>query len=44
MNTSAILMLIVAVIIIWGGLALAMYNLIKRSKNVPEASELHRDL
>lgn len=44
MNTSAIVMLIVAVLIIWGGLALAMWNLSVRSKHVPESTELHRDL
>lgn len=44
MNTSAIVMLIVAILIIWGGLALAMLNLMKRSKDLPTRSELHRDL
>ncbi len=44
MNTSAIVMLIVAVLIIWGGLALAMLNLSRRSTDTPTTSEIHRDL
>ena len=44
MNASAIVMLIVAILVIWGGLALAMLNLSKRSKQLPEASDVHRDL
>ena len=44
MNASAIVMLIVAILVIWGGLALAMLNLMKRSKQLPESSDLHRDL
>ncbi len=44
MNASAIAMLIVAILIIWGGLALAMFNLMRRSNNLPGKSELHRDL
>lgn len=44
MNASAIAMLIVAVLIIWGGLALSMLNLMKRSKHLPGRGELHRDL
>ncbi|MGA8846720.1 MAG: methionine/alanine import family NSS transporter small subunit [Nocardioides sp.] len=44
MTTSAIIMLIVAMLIIWGGLALAMLNLTRRSRSVGDHSELRRDL
>ena len=44
MTGPAIAMLVVAMLIIWGGLALAMLNLAKRSPHPPERSELHRDL
>ncbi|WP_323791151.1 methionine/alanine import family NSS transporter small subunit [Nocardioides sp.] len=44
MNTSAIIMLIVAMLIIWGGLALAVVNLMVRSSHEPGPDELRRDL
>lgn len=44
MTAPAIAMLIVAMLIIWGGLALAMFNLMRRRNNLPGTSELHRDL
>ena len=44
MTTSAIIMLIVAMLIIWGGLALAVVNLMVRSTQEPGPDELHRDL
>ncbi len=44
MNTSAIVMMVIAILVIWGGLALAMLNLSRRSTDVPATGELHRDL
>ncbi len=44
MNTSAIVMMVVAILVIWGGLALAMLNLSRRSVDTPDASEVRRDL
>lgn len=44
MNTSAIIMLIVAMLIIWGGLALAVVNLMARGSQEPGSDELRRDL
>ena len=43
MNAAAIAMMIVAMLIIWGGLALAILNL-NRSPDTPRRDELHRDL
>ena len=43
MNGSAVLMMLVAMAIIWGGLAIAIVNL-SRSKDTPTAEETHRDL
>ncbi|ANH40198.1 hypothetical protein I601_3799 [Nocardioides dokdonensis FR1436] len=43
MSTSAIVMMVVAMLVIWGGLALAIINL-NRSPATPPASEVHRDL
>ncbi len=43
MSTSAIVMMIVAMLIIWGGLALAILNL-NRSTDTPTPEEWHRDL
>ena len=42
MNTSAILMMLFAAVVLWGGLALAIYNLTQRSA-APE-KHYHRDL
>ena len=44
MNTSAIVMMLVAMLVIWGGLALAMLNLSRRSVDTPYTSEVRRDL
>ena len=43
MSTSAIMMMIVAMLVIWGGLALAILNL-RRSPELPAEDEVHRDL
>lgn len=43
MSTTAIVMMVVAMVVIWGGLALAILNL-SRSPATPRASEVHRDL
>jgi hypothetical protein len=43
MSGSAILMMLLAMAIIWGGLLLAVVNL-SRSTDTPRTEELHRDL
>jgi len=43
MGTGAILMMLLAMAVIWGGLALAIVNL-SRSSDTPTVDELHRDL
>lgn len=43
MNTSAVILMLVAMLIIWGGLALAILNL-GRSPELPRGDEVHRDL
>jgi hypothetical protein len=42
MSTSAIVMMIIAIVVIWGGLTLAVLNL-RRSPQLPEEPP-HRDL
>ena len=42
MSTSAIIMMLVAMIILWGGLALAIWNISRRPGKEPES--LPRDL
>lgn len=42
MTTSAIVMMIVAMLILWGGLALAIVNITRTSREEP--AEVHRDL
>jgi len=42
MNTEAIVMMIVAMVVLWGGLALAIVNLMRRGPHEPE--EFRRDL
>ncbi|WP_435203152.1 methionine/alanine import family NSS transporter small subunit [Janibacter sp. GS2] len=47
MTTGAIIMMIVAMLIIWGGLATAIWNLMVRGDVDPDdvrGAELHRDL
>ncbi|QBR92825.1 methionine/alanine import family NSS transporter small subunit [Nocardioides euryhalodurans] len=43
MNASAVVLMLVAMLVIWGGLAVAVVNL-NRSKDTPTADEVHRDL
>jgi hypothetical protein len=43
MGTGAIVMMLLAMLVIWGGLILAIVNL-SRSEDVPATDELHRDL
>ena len=43
MSAGAIVMMLVAMAVIWGGLAVAMVNL-SRSSDTPSGEELHRDL
>ena len=43
MSGDAILMMLLAMIVIWGGLVVALINL-RRSPDLPSQEELHRDL
>ena len=43
MDGGAIAMMLVAMLVIWGGLAAAIVNL-GRSEDTPTPDELHRDL
>ena len=43
MNGDAIAMMVLAMLVIWGGLAVALLNL-QRSPDLPSQEELHRDL
>ena len=43
MSGTAIVMMLLAMTVIWGGLALAMVNL-SRSGDTPRSDEVHRDL
>lgn len=43
MSMEAIVMMVVAMVILWGGLAFAIVRL-NRSPDVPRQDELHRDL
>jgi hypothetical protein len=42
MTTSAIIMMIIAIVVVWGGLALAIRNLSRTTREEPD--EVHRDL
>jgi hypothetical protein len=42
MTTSAIVMIIIAIAVVWGGLALAIRNLSRTTREEPD--EVHRDL
>ena len=42
MSTSAVVMLIVTIVLVWGGLAAAILSL--RSRPTPPAEDIHRDL
>jgi hypothetical protein len=47
MTTTAIVMMLIAILVIWGGLALAIVNLLKRGDTAVEdirEIEFHRDL
>lgn len=47
MTTTAIIMMIVAILVIWGGLALAIANLVRNGDSAAEdvrEFEVHRDL
>jgi hypothetical protein len=41
-STSAIVMLLVTIVLVWGGLAVAILSL--RSRPTPPAEDIHRDL
>jgi hypothetical protein len=43
MTASAIIMMLFAMLVIWGGLALAVVNL-RRSPDLPREDEIRRDL
>ena len=43
MDTGAILMMVLSMLVIWGGLALAIRNL-SRSADTPTTQEVRRDL
>ncbi|MDO9497068.1 MAG: methionine/alanine import family NSS transporter small subunit [Nocardioides sp.] len=43
MNGDAIVMMVVAMLVLWGGLGLALLNL-RRSPDLPTREEMHRDL
>ena len=42
MSTSAIVMMVVAILVVWGGLAVAIWSL--RNRRTPSVDEVHRDL
>ena len=44
MSTTAIVMMIVSIVMIWGGLALAIFNLNHSNAEMPDRSEVRRDL
>jgi hypothetical protein len=43
MSAEAVVMMVVAIVVLWGGLVLALLNL-RRSPDLPLESEVHRDL
>ena len=43
MSAEAVVMMVVAIVVLWGGLVLALLNL-RRSVEVPDDNEVHRDL
>lgn len=42
MTASAIVMMLIAMLVVWGGLALAIRNLTRTTRKEPD--EVHRDL
>ncbi|SFE29720.1 methionine/alanine import family NSS transporter small subunit [Blastococcus tunisiensis] len=43
MSTAAIVMMVVAMLVIWGGLALAIASLVRHGAVEDRAENLHRD-
>ena len=43
MSAEAVVMMVVAIVVLWGGLVLALLNL-RRSVEAPADNEVHRDL
>lgn len=43
MSLDAIVMMVLAMVVIWGGLVAALLNL-RRSPDLPSREEVHRDL
>ena len=43
MSADAIVMMVVAMLVLWGGLVLALLHL-RHSDNLPTEDEVHRDL
>ena len=43
MSADAVVMMVIAMLILWGGLVVALLNL-RRSDNLPTSEEVHRDL
>ncbi|MGY1710893.1 methionine/alanine import family NSS transporter small subunit [Geodermatophilus sp. SYSU D00758] len=43
MSTAAIVMMVVAMVVIWGGLALAIASLVRHGAVEDRAEHLHRD-
>lgn len=43
MSGAAVVMMVIAMLVLWGGLALALLNL-RRSADLPSGEETHRDL
>ncbi|MCU0301186.1 MAG: methionine/alanine import family NSS transporter small subunit [Candidatus Nanopelagicales bacterium] len=44
MTTGAIIMLVVAILVVWGGLLLAVLNLRRADREDAIEQEMHRDL
>ena len=44
MSTAAIVMMVVAMVVIWGGLALAVVSLLRHGAVEGRVEDLHRDL
>ncbi len=44
MSMAAIVMMVVAMVIIWGGLLVAVLNLNRGRTDLPDVDEVHRDL
>lgn len=44
MSTAAVMMMIVAILVVWGGLVVAIVNLNRSSAPLPDVDEVHRDL